>query len=453
MRFPSNAVSLAVVLGASWTAPSSSAGQELHTAKVKGQAQGLNAKAGAKLNQVVLEISSFDSLRSFQVVEARPDGRLRIQLLPTLANPRVTIAEGYHVMIADPENSPGPLRLFRSLVNEVTDDSTLVLTVGPEAAKQLHAGDHCNLFRPVNATTAQLRGLPDLIPLGRKPTDTPAARVAAHRAGSILNLRRLAIALHNFESATNHLPPSVIHGPDGKPWHSWRVLILPYVEEGALFKEYDFSQPWNGPKNIKLLDRMPDVYRDPVHGDAKGHFTHYAALVGAWKGRFLEVHTAFPPSVLKMKDPAQPPFEVLDDGAPKLSDATDGPDETIAIAPVSPERKIPWTKPEDITAGPEFPRLGKPGGIAAPYPIGEDLEGPRSAPVLMLDGKVMVLRDTIKPDLLRALITRDGRNAGVLVEEVDFFQVPVIPLLTPGLDQERVLKIRIDGAKAQAWVE
>jgi hypothetical protein len=413
----------------------------------------LGTKATAAPRRVVLEVPSFDRLPIFQVAEIRPDGTVRIEVRPEFANPRLTIAEGYYLLTVGPETYPGPPRLIRARVNEVVEGPVLVVSIGPEVAKHLRVEAHCDLFRPLNATTASLRSLPDLIVLGPKPTDTPAARLAADRARSIVNLKELALALHNFESATNHLPPAVIYGPDRKPWHSWRVLLLPYVEHGELFNRYDFSQPWNGPKNIKLLDQMPDVYRDPVYHDGRGHFTQYAALVGAWRGRFQEVHTAFPPSGAKMKDSGESPFDAVNDGAPKLSDVTDGPGETIAIAAVSPDRKIPWTKPEDITVGPNFPGLGKPGGIAAPYPVGEDPVGPRSAPVLMLDGTVMIIRDTIKPDLLLKMITRDGRNAGVLVEMVDFFEVPIVPIPKPNLNKERTLKIRIEGSKAQAWVE
>ena len=55
--------------------------------------------------------------------------------------------------------------------------------------------------------------------------------------------------MHNFHAITNHFPPAVIFGPDGKPWHSWRVLILPYLEENELYNAYDFSQPWDSPRN------------------------------------------------------------------------------------------------------------------------------------------------------------------------------------------------------------
>ena len=35
--------------------------------------------------------------------------------------------------------------------------------------------------------------------------------------------------------------------------HSWRVLLLPYLDRSDLYKAYDFTEPWDGPNNRKLL--------------------------------------------------------------------------------------------------------------------------------------------------------------------------------------------------------
>lgn len=71
--------------------------------------------------------------------------------------------------------------------------------------------------------------------------------------------------------------------------------------------------------------------------------------------------------------------------------------------PVADDRKIPWTKPEDIVFGPEFPRPGEPGGIAAPYaaPAGKG----RVVPMSVADGPVHQFLDTMDMETLRALIT------------------------------------------------
>ena len=411
-------------------------------------------EAGAR---AVLEIPNYEPThRNLRVKSVDPRGTVRIEVRDDMPNLHYSFAEGYYLLMADPETNPGRPRLFRARVDEVTSPASFTLTVGPAAAARLAVGTACALARPWGSTTAQLKALPDVIPVGPRPADSPSAAIDAQRAASVLNLKHLALALHNFESSYGFFPPAVIYGPDGKPWHSWRVLILPYVEQAELYEAYDFSEPWDGPKNRKLLDRMPDVYRDPVHGDAQGNSTHYAALVGEWKGQFQVVHTAMPPGGPRMKDAHQPIADVLKVGTGPLAAITDGPGNTIMVAPIGPERKVPWTRPEDIAVGPDFPGLGKPRGIAASYRTGPKLDGPRGAPVLFADGSTVVLLDTIDPRDLLAMATRDGAQAGFLVEEVNFARIPVLPEARrlPGTDALPTLKVEaLPDGTARAWIE
>ena len=83
------------------------------------------------------------------------------------------------------------------------------------------------------------------------------------------------------------LSASLRPGPDGRPWHSWRILILPYIEAEGLFEEYGFSEPWDGPNNRQLAGRMPRLYA--FHGDERpgNTTTNYLAVIGpetAWPG-------------------------------------------------------------------------------------------------------------------------------------------------------------------------
>jgi hypothetical protein len=403
----------------------------------------------------MIEIPYFNSNPSFQVTEAGPGGTVRIEAPRADVPEMFAISEGYHVMVTHPEGGRGASALFRAQVAEVETPTRLILTVGPEAAARIHAGDRCYVRRPSHSTTAQLRSLPDVIPIGPKPP--PDQSPAAVLARSVSHLRQIALAIHGFNTTMTRLPPAVIYGPDGKPWHSWRVLLLPYLGQIDLYNAYDFTQPWDGAKNIKLLNRMPDVYHDPAYGDTKGHDAHYAALVGAWEGTSGEVHTAFPPSGVRMKG-VRPglPFDEIRAAGATLRDATDGTSVTIAIAPASPDRKIPWTKPEDIAVGPGFPGLGHPGGIAAPHRAGGPPDGPRAAPVLLLDGDVKILLDTVKPETLLALASRDGLAAGAIGEQLDFKDIPTAP--SPPRDPPRrpsgaTLKIQVNGRNARAWVE
>jgi hypothetical protein len=90
-----------------------------------------------------------------------------------------------------------------------------------------------------------------------------AGREAARRMSSSNNLKQIAVAMHNFHDAHGHFPPSATFDEDGKPLLSWRVHLLPYLGEQALYREFKLDEPWDSKHNIKLIDRMPMVFRNP----------------------------------------------------------------------------------------------------------------------------------------------------------------------------------------------
>ncbi|MEO2018211.1 MAG: DUF1559 domain-containing protein [Fuerstiella sp.] len=89
----------------------------------------------------------------------------------------------------------------------------------------------------------------------------------------------LALAVANYHDTYHCFPPAYIADEDGRPMHSWRVLILPFIEESEIYNQYDFSEPWDSQKNLKLLKQRPQTFR--LHGgDNKGTHTNYLAVVG-----------------------------------------------------------------------------------------------------------------------------------------------------------------------------
>ena len=298
--------------------------------------------------------------------------------------------EGYFLMLPTRADAK---RLARVQITDVAAKS-VTLKTSPEAAKAFPEGSGVRLARPFPATTKQLRAIPELVEIGEPNADAAgAARTATDRARSVNNLKQIGLGLHNWHAVHDALPPAVVRGPDGKPWHSWRVLILPYIEQQDLFNQYDFSQPWDGENNLKLLDKMPEVYREPG-SDAKGHFTHYAVISGE--------STAFPPQGMKMTGEGKDGLDLAPEGMVSFAAITDGMSNTIVVAPVSADRKIPWTKPADIPFGDDFPALGDPKGIAMPYVI----NGEKVAPVMLMDGSVKILSEKANREVVKALMTR-----------------------------------------------
>jgi hypothetical protein len=195
-------------------------------------------------------------------------------------------------------------------------------------------------------------------------------RSAAARMQSANNLKQIAIAMHNFHDTYEAFPPHAIYGKDGKPLLSWRVQILPFIEQDNLYKQFHLDEPWDSEHNKKLLDKMPRVYAVPVDEKAlKAHETHYLGFFG--KGAFFNGKKGI-----------------------RITDITDGTSNTIMV--VEADKSVPWTKPEDLPfeAGKPLPKVG------AFWPNGFQ--------VAICDGSVRMLRKDIKPETLRALITING---------------------------------------------
>ena len=103
-------------------------------------------------------------------------------------------------------------------------------------------------------------------------------RSGARRTATRADLKRIMVAMHQYHDKYDSFPPAFVVGSDGNRWHSWRALILPYLEP-KLSKQYHFDEPWNGPNNSKLLAHAPDVFRSDCVGPPE-NATSYFAVVG-----------------------------------------------------------------------------------------------------------------------------------------------------------------------------
>ena len=344
-------------------------------------------------------------------------------------------AEGMYLLVTNDGKPLDQCRVIRVQVTDVAAGSVFTMKTGPQAAAHLRVNDTARLVRTLPTTTARLRALPDEVPVQAPSNDAKnevEPREAAARTLSTDNLKRIGLAMHNFHTIYNAFPPAVIYGPDGKPWHSWRVLILPYLEHADLYRAYDFSQPWDSPKNKSLIDKMPDVYRDPIHGDTKEPYTHYAALVGP--GAVFRAEGA------KQTDPQNPPLA----GGLSIQKITDGTSNTVMISSVEAGQKIPWTKPEDIDVGLAVKGPGPPRGFAARY-TSQGPGGGEAAPFLFCDGSVRRISKTMNASALEALISCAG---GEVIEPQSLRSES-----TPTVSPAKMLKIRLDGGKVTATIE
>lgn len=203
-------------------------------------------------------------------------------------------------------------------------------------------------------------------------------KIRRDRTACMNNLQRIAVALNSYAAEHGSYPPPVVRDANGKPMHSWRVLILKQLGEIALYNRYDFDQPWDSAENSRLFgSACPDVYVCPVVSNARTiGDTNYFLVTG--KG------TLFPPS-----GPLAP------------GQVTDNLRSTLLVVE-SDQTLVEWTNPIDIDVGRLNPQIGSNGSntIGGNHPSG--------ATIAFADGSAGWLPSDLSPELLNALITAQG---------------------------------------------
>jgi hypothetical protein len=112
-----------------------------------------------------------------------------------------------------------------------------------------------------------------------RPSGDPDSPTPAHLQ-TVKNLREIGRAIERWHEANHHYPPPFVYGENRKPLWSWRVLILPFLGEEKLYKEFKLHQPWDSPHNSRLLAKRPKVFAPPTGPFQKGDRTFYRALAG-----------------------------------------------------------------------------------------------------------------------------------------------------------------------------
>lgn len=204
------------------------------------------------------------------------------------------------------------------------------------------------------------------------------AREANNRSRCRQNLKQIGLALHAYHDEYDCFPPAYIADDEGRPIHSWRVLVLPYLDDECrqLHAQYRFTEPWDGPSNKKLLDRRPAAFACPTRKwGARRQCTAYAAIFG-------------PQCVFRGADPVS------------VDDITDGAAETLMVGDVT-EADIPWSKPEDIDVT-LHPKAGDRLGLSS------DHEGGFQA--VFADGGVHFMNTSLNQTTFDSLFTRNGND-------------------------------------------
>ncbi len=150
------------------------------------------------------------------------------------------------------------------------------------------------------------------------------AREAVKASQCGARMSQMHLALHNYHDTYGSLPPAYIADAGGKPMHSWRVLLLPFLDGQSIYVEYRFDEPWNSPHNLALARRFTNERFHCPSGphDITDMMTNYVVMVGA--------DTAFPGT------------DVVN-----FAQITDGMDQTILLAEIR-NSDIHWMEPRDL---------------------------------------------------------------------------------------------------------
>ena len=196
---------------------------------------------------------------------------------------------------------------------------------------------------------------------------------AAARNEATNQLKMIGIALHNHHDAFKHFPPPAILGKEGEPLLSWRVKILPFLDQQDLYGQFHLDEPWDSEHNRPLIARMPEVYACPASKVADEYRTVYLGASGD-SNLF-----AGPDGV-------------------SIRMIVDGTSKTIGVVEVEDRQAVVWTRPDDWMLNLARPTAGLGGHFRGVFFT------------TWCDAHVSPLPLTIKPDVLRALLTYDGRE-------------------------------------------
>jgi RNA polymerase sigma factor (sigma-70 family) len=263
----------------------------------------------------------------------------------------------------DTKTSPKRMHLEQAGVRAVytLDGDVLIITFEEGATKD---------YPKSLAVTSELNGGMMLMqrvpppPTGELVLETPVPRTSKVVAQN--NMRQIGLAFHNYVDAKDTFPTN-ISSADGKPLLSWRVRLLPFLNEDALYRQFKLDEPWDSPHNKPLLSKMPKYFA----ADAN-NMTEFTTPFRGFSG----------------------PGAVFENTKLHFNMVKDDTSNTIMFAEA--EGSVPWSKPDDLPfdQGKPLPKLGK--------------RFDNEIQVIMLDGSARSIPASVSEGTIKALITRSG---------------------------------------------
>jgi len=190
-------------------------------------------------------------------------------------------------------------------------------------------------------------------------------RTAASKVNEMNNLKQIGMGFHNYADRNRRLPPA-----EGDL--SWRVHMLPYIEQDSLARSFDMNLSWDAGRNAGVANTVVPTYHSPLD-EAADPKTHYRVFVGP--------NTVYDPAI----------------AAFGLTRITDGAGNTILA--VDTTESVSWPQPNEIpfTKNGSLPSLGHTGrdqGI-----------------ILFCDGSVKPFnKSSMSQDTLKAMVTANGNE-------------------------------------------